>query len=84
MKVENKPSKEEIGKIAARIERYADRFENANHTKEILYTREVVNSIRKCSTLENALDIEKGFISNIKKKHLSSSKIGCNDKMDGY
>ena len=76
--------REKIEKIADRIERYADRFENANENEKAQHTRKIVEKIRNSLFLDKALEIEKKFMLNIKRKQLLKLRTGNIEKLDGY
>lgn len=84
--IENKTiyEREKIKKIADRIERYADRFENANENEKVQHTRKIAEKIRNRLFLDKALEIEKFFLLNIKRNQLLKLQAGNIEKMDGY
>ena len=53
--------RDKIKEIGDRIERYADRFENANKNKEAQNARNLSKKIRSSIDLYTALKIEKNF-----------------------
>lgn len=79
-----KYERKKIEETANRIDRYADRFENANHCEKAQHTRNTAEEIRNSIYLDEALEIEKKFILNIKREQLIRRQIGNTKKMDGY
>ncbi len=79
-----KHEREKIEEIAGRIERYADRFENANESEKAQHARKTAEKIRSSIYLDKALKIEKKFVLNIKREQLLRIQIGDMKKMDGY
>ena len=68
MKKCNKSEKEKINEIVYRIERFSDRFENIKELKNAKFAKKTSQSIRNCTNLNKAYDIEKEFIHQIKEK----------------
>lgn len=66
-------TKEEIARIADRLDRCADRFANAKNEKVELAARNVANAISKCSSLSKAKELEKTFNDT----YLSSSQASA-------
>ena len=75
---------EKIREIAYRIERYADRFENAGEDENARYAREIAEKIRNCTYLDKALLIEKKYTSKINKNQVLRTESKDLKDINGY
>jgi hypothetical protein len=84
----NLKAKEEIAKMADRLDRCADRFANAKNEKVELAARKTAIAINRCDNLKRAKELEKAFnntylspaqasaIQHLKSNNLLSNDIG--------